>query len=284
MDLVGSAHRRVGDPWRVTRTPYLDHPGPIALAHRGFSLQGRENSMEAFAAAVDLGFRYVETDVHATRDGVAVAFHDATLDRTTDRTGAIAAMPWSYVRSARVVGGPATGGPEGGGAQGDGGVPALEDLLGAWPDLRVNIDVKAASAVGPTVEVVERVRAHDRVCIASFSDARRRAVLAALSRPVATSAGSGTVVRFRAVTSSSTASRRVLRGVDCLQVPERQGGVTVVTRRTVAAAHAAGVQVHVWTVNAAEHMHRLLDLGVDGIVTDRADVLRDVLVARGSWV
>lgn len=261
----------------TSRTPYLDHPGPIALAHRGFSLQGRENSMEAFAAAVDLGYRYVETDVHATLDGVAVAFHDATLDRTTDRSGAIAALPWSQVRSARVVGGSPAG-------AGDvGGVPALEDLLGTWPELRVNIDVKAASAVGPTVEVVERVRAHDRVCIASFSDARRRAVLGALSRPVATSAGSGTVARFRAVAASSAASRRVLRGIDCLQVPERQSGVPVVTRRTVAAAHSAGVQVHVWTVNAAEHMHRLLDLGVDGIVTDRADVLRDVLVARGTW-
>ena len=248
---------------------YLDHPGPIALAHRGWSNAGLENSMAAFAAAVELGYGYVETDVHATRDGVAVAFHDTTLDRVTDGSGAVASLDWSTVRRARI------GGVEP--------VPRLEDLLGAWPDLRVNIDVKAASAIGPTVDVIERTGAHDRVCIASFSDARRRAVVRRLSRPVATSAGNGTVAAFLVGARSGAVSRRVLRTVDCLQVPERSGRVRVITRATVEAAHAVGVQVHVWTVNDADAMHRLLDLGVDGLVSDRSDVLRDVLTERGEW-
>ena len=251
--------------------PYLDHGGRIALAHRGFSAAGLENSMAAFAAAVELGFSYVETDVHATADGVAVAFHDETLDRVTDGTGRVADLPWSRVRQARI-----------GGAEP---VPTLEDLLGAWPGLRVNIDIKAAGAIRPPVEEIERTGAHDRVCIASFSDSRRRAALGALSRPVATSAGNRVTAAFLALANARSGAgvRRVLRGVHCLQVPERHGGVPVVTRRTVEAAHAAGVQVHVWTVNAPEDMRRLLDLGVDGLVSDRADLLRAELVGRGEW-
>lgn len=252
--------------------PYLDDPaGVVALAHRGFSLDGRENSLAAFAAAVDLGFRYVETDAHATADGVAVALHDATLDRTTDGRGQVAALPWSTVRAARI------GGTEP--------VPRLDDLLGTWPDLRVNVDVKDARAVGPVAEAVERTRAHDRVCVTSFSRARRRATLARLSRPVATSAGTSEVAAFLAAhrLRAPRAAARALRDVDCLQVPVAQGRLRVVDAGTVAAAHAAGRAVHVWTVNEPAEMRRLLDLGVDGLVTDRADLLRDVLRDRGAW-
>ncbi|TDC52264.1 glycerophosphodiester phosphodiesterase [Jiangella ureilytica] len=252
--------------------PYLDRPGPLALAHRGFSLDGLENSMAAFAAAVDLGYGYVETDVHATADGVAVALHDATLDRVTDRTGAVAALPWAEVRRALI------GGVEP--------VPALEDVLGSWPDLRVNIDVKSAGAVVPLARVLDRTRAHDRVCVASFSDARRRAVVRRVASPVATSAGQALIAAFVGAASTPGARRfaaSVLRGVDCLQVPATFRGRTVVTTATVAAAHAAGRQVHVWTVNEPAEMRRLLDLGVDGIITDRADLLRDVLESRGQW-
>lgn len=227
--------------------------------------------MAAFAAAVELGYRYVETDVHATRDGVAVAFHDDTLDRVTDGRGRIVDLDWATVTRARIAGSEP--------------VPRLEDLLGTWPGLRVNVDVKSAHAIGPLVSAIERTRAHDRVCVASFSDARRRAVERALSRPVTTSAGTGTAARFRlAVAARRTrGAASALATVDGLQVPERHQRIPVVTAATVAAAHAAGRFVHVWTVNDAADMVRLLDLGVDGIVSDRADVLRDVLVARGAW-
>jgi glycerophosphoryl diester phosphodiesterase len=253
------------------RTAYLDHPGPLALAHRGFSAAEPENSMAAFAAAVALGFRYVETDVHATSDGVAVAFHDETLDRVTDGTGRVATLPWSAVSRARIAGTEP--------------VPRLEDLLGTWPDLRVNIDVKSAQAIGPLVAAIERTGAHDRVCVASFSDARRRAVQRGLSRAVTTSAGTGTTARFRLAVAAGRAgaAATALARVDGLQVPERHRRLAVVTEATVAAAHAAGRFVHVWTVNDPADMTRLLDLGVDGIVSDRADLLRDVLAARGAW-
>jgi len=264
--------------------PYFDAPRPdgarravVALAHRGFARpggvdDGLENSMAAFAAAVDLGFRYLETDAHGTRDGVAVALHDESLDRTTDATGRVAELPWDVVRRARI------GGTEP--------VPRLDDLLAAWPDVRFNIDVKAVSGIRPVAEAIERTRVHDRVCVTSFSASRRRATLALLSRPVATSAGTREVGGFLAGArlGIDALSRWALRDVHALQVPIATGALVVVDAQTVAAAHRAGRYVHVWTVNDADTMHRLIDLGVDGIVTDRADLLRAVLESRGMWV
>lgn len=249
------------------------HPpgGVVALAHRGFSLDGLENSMAAFGAAVDLGFGYVETDAHATSDGVAVALHDASLDRTTDANGLVADLPWSQVHQAKI------GGVEP--------VPSLEDVLGTWPHLRVNIDVKAMSGAGPTARAIDRTGAHDRVCVTSFSRRRRRATVRALRRPIATSTATGEVAAFLAAARvrSDPAARHALRDVQALQIPVRYGRVTVIDRATLAAAHRAGRQVHVWTINTRPQMARLLDLGVDGIVTDRADLLRDELIARGRW-
>lgn len=255
----------------MTASRYLDVPAPLVMAHRGFSPAGLENSMAAFAAAVDLGVTHLETDVHVTADSRLVAFHDDVLDRVSDGVGAVAALPWDVVRRARI------GGTEP--------VPLLEDVLGAWPEVRVNVDVKAAGAVGPLVDAINRTRAWDRVCVASFSDARRRAVLRRLPTGVASSPGQETVAAFWAasrVPTPTPALRRLTRDVVCLQVPERHGRVRVVDERFVAAAHRAGLQVHVWTVDEADDMHRLLDLGVDGLITDRADTALEVTSARGA--
>ncbi|WP_130013944.1 glycerophosphodiester phosphodiesterase [Serinicoccus sediminis] len=258
------------------RTAYLDHPGPIPLAHRGFDPAGAglENSMPAFQAAVDLGYRYVETDVHATRDGVVVAFHDETLDRVTDRRGAIPELSWREVSRARIAGQEP--------------VPRLEDLLGSFPDVRVNIDIKTPGAIVPLVRAIERTQAHARVCVTSFSDQRREAAVMRLTRPVATSAGQRSTTSFRAAAAlpaliRASVAARALRSVDALQVPPHHHGVEVVTPTTLDAAHEIGKLVHVWTINDAAEMHRLLDLGVDGIMTDRADLLKDVLTERGQW-
>jgi len=260
---------------RRATIPYLDHPGTIAMAHRGFSRAGLENSMVAFEAAVDLGYRYVETDTHATRDGVAVAVHDPSLDRVTDRTGQIAQLPWRTVSRARI------GGREP--------IPRLDELLHAWPTLRLNIDVKSDPAIEPTVAAIERAQAHDRVCIGSFSDRRRREVLRRLSQPVAQSAGQLTGVGFRLGSalpyrSGQRVVERSLRHVDALQVPTQRYRLPVVTGPSIAAAHRAGLVVHVWTINDVAEMNTLLDLGVDGLISDRADLLKDVLTERGEWV
>lgn len=250
------------------RHPYWG-TGFVALAHRGFSLDGLENSMHAFQSAVSLGYTHVETDAHGTSDGVAVALHDAALDRTTDAHGLVSQLPWHQVRLARI------GGVEP--------VPSLEDVLGTWPSLNVNIDVKADSGIVPVAAAIERTKAHDRVCIASFSARRRLATVAELSRPVATSAATTEAAAFFARGALGLPVRRPLRRVDALQIPRRAGGVTVLSARHVRAAHTAGGQVHVWTINDPAEMNALIDMGVDGLVTDRADLLRDVLRARAMW-
>jgi len=249
----------------TNRWAFLDHPGPIPFAHRGGACEHPENTMAAFDYAVRLGYRYVETDVHTTADGVLVAFHDDVLDRVTDRRGAIAALPWAQVRQAR-VGGDA--------------IPLLEDVLTAWPDLRVNIDPKHDASVQPLVEVLERTKAHDRVCIGAFSEARLMRFRRLTGDRVCTGMGTRAVVMLR-MASLGMPVRRFAG--DCAQVPVRQGPVAVVDHRFVAAAHRRHLAVHVWTIDDPAEMERLLDLKVDGIMTDRPAVLKEVLVRRGQW-
>lgn len=242
-----------------------------AMAHRGFSPSGLENSMAAFEAAVELGYRYVETDVRTTRDGVLLAFHDLTLGRVTGIEAAVRDLTYAQVRRARI------GGVEP--------IPRLEEVLQRWRHLRVNIDVKSARSALPLVDLVERLGCHERVCIGSFHDERRRAVVEALSRPVETSPGRGTLMRtvLSARGGFGAGLGRVLREVDVLQIPERHGQIQVLTPRLVRAVHRLGKKIHVWTINERDDMHRLVDMGVDGIISDRADVLKDVLLERGLW-
>jgi glycerophosphoryl diester phosphodiesterase len=241
---------------------------PRVLAHRGLvttdaGSQGvAENSFAAVAAAHAAGVMYVESDCHLTRDGVVVLFHDDDLRRVT---GDARRVDEVIVRDLEIL------------MRRYGGLITLEQALDAFPDVRFNLDVKAPGAA----EAVGRLVAPhgERVLLTSFSDDRRRAALDAAARvgsgiPPATSAGTATVTRLLGAVSmrSRSLARRVLNGVDALQVPERQGRLPVVTPRLVDYAHAADVEVHVWTVNDADDMTRLVALGVDGIVTDRADL------------
>ncbi|MCT9010956.1 glycerophosphodiester phosphodiesterase [Streptomyces sp. NPDC054766] len=250
-----------------TRHPYLDHPGPIPFAHRGGSADGLENTLAQFRRAVNAGYRYIETDVHATADGRLVAFHDTTLDRVTDGAGKIADLPWADVRHARVAGQEP--------------VPLFEELLEELPEVRWNVDVKAEPALVPLLDLIGRTDAWDRVCVGSFSEARVTRAQHLAGPRLATSFGTRGVLNLRLRSWGVPAAVR--RSAVAAQVPETQSGVPVVDRRFVQAAHARGLQVHVWTVNESERMHRLLDLGVDGIMTDHIDTLRKVLEDRGTW-
>ncbi|TWG07552.1 glycerophosphoryl diester phosphodiesterase [Saccharopolyspora dendranthemae] len=256
--------------------PFLDGPWPRAFAHRGWhlgELAEMENSLSAFRAAADEGYRYVETDVHATGDGVVVVHHDASLERTTDRAGAIARLPFSEVSRARI----------GGREQ----VASLDAALEEFPDLLFNVDVKADSAAGPVLRTLGRHNAWDRVCLASFDD-RRLDLLRKVGGPrLLTSAGQRGVAALWAwsrlpllsrlpSTGARRGGRRPIRGA-AVQVPTRHKGLEVVDERFVASAHRWGVEVHVWTVDEPSEMRRLLELGVDGLVTDRPDLLNDLL-------
>ncbi|MYR00575.1 MULTISPECIES: glycerophosphodiester phosphodiesterase [unclassified Streptomyces] len=250
------------------RHPYLDHPGPLAFAHRGGAADGVENTAAQFRRAVELGYRYIETDVHATADGRLVAFHDTTLDRVTDGAGRIADLPWAEVRRARV------GDREP--------VPLFEELLETFPEVRWNIDIKAEPALRPLLDLLERTGAWDRVCVGSFSEARVLRAQRLAGPRLATSFGTRGVLSLRLRSWGLPAAVR--RSAVAAQVPEAQSGVPVVDARFVRAAHARGLHVHVWTINEPERMHRLLDLGVDGIMTDHIDMLRKVMEERGVWV
>ncbi|HEX4980153.1 MAG TPA: glycerophosphodiester phosphodiesterase [Ilumatobacteraceae bacterium] len=246
----------------ASSNPFLDWPAPLAFAHRGGASEAPENTLPAFERAVQLGYTYLETDVHVTADGVLVAFHDTDLSRTCGRPGIITELPWSDVSAARV------GGREP--------IPLMEDLLEAFPDARFNIDCKSNAAVDALVAAIKRSNCGPRVCISAFDDRRLRRLRGALGPGVCTSLGPAQIAALRFL-------GRTAGGGAAAQVPVKQGRVTLVDERFVSGAHRRGLQVHVWTIDDADEMRRLLDLGVDGIMTDRPAVLRDVLVERGEW-
>jgi glycerophosphoryl diester phosphodiesterase len=258
------------------RFAFLDHPGPIAFAHRGGALEAFENTWTSFTHARDLGYRYIETDVNASADGVVLTLHDPYLDRVTDQSGLVREMTWRQLSSIRLDGG------HGGEA-----IPRLDELLGAWPEMRWNLDAKHDSAVDPLVETLRRADAVERVCVTSFSDRRLTRIRRALGPGLCTAMGPAAVSSLRAISVLpqvlATPAAAPLGRFGAVQVPLRQGWMPLVDRRFVAAAHGAGVQVHVWTIDDETTMARLLDLGVDGIMTDRPRVLKELLERRHAW-
>jgi glycerophosphoryl diester phosphodiesterase len=246
---------------------FLGVAGHRAFAHRGWhtgDLAGLENTLPAFRRAVAEGYRYLETDVHVTADGVLVAVHDAVLDRVTDARGPVAALSYREVRRALI------GGREP--------IPTLAEVLEACPAAFVNIDPKTDRAVGPLLDVLGQAHAWDRVCIGSFSDRRLAAIRRDGPPGLATSLGPLAAGRLVLGTGGGHGAPAV-----AAQLPVRWRGVPVITPRLVRRAHARGLEVHAWTVDQPAEMTRLLDAGVDGIMTDRPDVLRTVLDARGLW-
>lgn len=260
---------------RRTSSPYLQGDGRmvLAFAHRGGAyhpeIEGLENTLAAFRHACSLGYDYLETDVHLTRDGVLLAFHDAALDRVTDRTGSIRDLTLAQVRAARV----------GGREQ----VPTLAELFEQFPGCRFNIDLKSDAAVGPLAELLREYDVGHRVLVGSFDPRVINRFRRATHGTVPTAAHPLEVLAFRLLPSGRLADRLTRGRVSALQVPHRRGRFTVVTPGFVRRAHAAGKAVHVWTVDDPAEMRLLLDRGVDGLMTDRTDLLKDVLVERGQW-
>ncbi|WP_460835315.1 glycerophosphodiester phosphodiesterase [Nocardioides hungaricus] len=253
---------------------YLDDPGPVlAFAHRGGAyhpeIEGLENTLAAFRHAVALGYRYLETDVHVTRDGVLLAFHDSVLDRVTDREGEVGALSLAEVREALVNGREA--------------VPTLAELFDAFPSVRFNIDLKSEGAVPALADFVSAREAWDRVLVGSFSRRRTARFRELTGGRVPTCATPVEIAAYRLLPSARLARLLTQSRFQAFQVPHQRRRITVVTPGFVRRAHAVGLQVHVWTIDDAAEMNTLLDRGVDGIFTDRTDILRDVLVARGRW-
>lgn len=241
------------------------------MAHRGGAKhmpnEGIENSLVAFASAIQLGYRYLETDVHCSADGILYAFHDDTLERLTGNPAAISTLDSAVIDRARL------GGREP--------IPRMQDLFEAFPTAYFNIDVKADAAVAATAGLIAQMGVTGRVCVASFSHSRLAQIRAALPF-MATSFSPKEVARLK-LGRGRLSAFGVARGGVCVQVPRQHGRIRVVTANFVRRAHGLGLPVHVWTIDDADEMHALLDLGVDGIVSDRIDVLKTVLVRRGQW-
>ncbi len=258
--------------------PFLSQEHPLRFGHRGSNLLWPQNTMVAFQWAMDLGLRYLETDIHATRDGRVVAFHDDRLDRLTDGRGLVGDRDWEELRTldAAYHFAPERGYPlRGTGVR----IPLLEEVLATFPRCLLNLDLKQAGIEGLLAAELARLEAEERVLVASFHDGRLTRFRHASGGRVATSAGPREVI---AALTAARLGRPVVGAADAFQVPERSGPIRVVGGRFLEAAHRAGKQVHVWVVNDPADMHRLLDLGVDGIVTDRADLLLQVLAERAG--
>lgn len=245
----------------------------IPFAHRGGAyhpeIEGLENTLAAFRHAVSLGYTYIETDVHLTADGVLLSFHDTVLDRVTDQKGAIGDLTLEEVRRARIGD--------------DEEIPTLEELFDALPQARFNIDLKSDAAVAALADFIRVRNAWDRVLIGSFSYRRLVRFRSLTGGRVPTSASPIQVAAYLLSPSGRLADLLTRRRVDALQIPHRRGRLTIASAWLIRRAHAAGKHVHVWTIDDPTEMRELIDRGVDGLMTDRTDLLKAVLIERAQW-
>ncbi|MCY4151976.1 MAG: glycerophosphodiester phosphodiesterase [Aestuariivita sp.] len=243
--------------WDDKLHPFLMHsrwPQPAVFAHRGFSARLPENTMSAFAAAIALGCEYLETDVHATKDGHLVIFHDDTLERMTGQTGTIEEMNLSELRELRVTGNEP--------------IPLLTELLSEFPDARINIDPKQDSAVQPLLALIADARAWDRVCVGSFSGTRLNHMRSEAGIRLCTAAAPSEVRRLYLARFGLPAGTIA---ANCLQIPPRKYRIRLVDQAFIQAAHCRQLPVHIWTINDLDDMKNLLGYGVDGIMTDEVE-------------
>lgn len=263
---MGRKACKMADMTHLRNHPFLTAPLAHAFAHRGGAQEVEENTLPAFAHAVGLGYTHVELDVHATRDGQVVVHHDPDLMRLCGDPRQIADLDWAELRVIRTLGGA--------------GIPLLETVLQDFPGLYVTIETKSRAVVGPLCALIKRMGVLERICIGAFDPACTRAARAALGPGLLYSPAHAQVGRLWARGWGMPLS---LDDFGAVQVPVAWKGIQIITPRFIRAAHAADVAVHVWTVDDAAQMHRLLDMGVDGLMTDRPTLLRDVLRQRGAW-
>lgn len=244
--------------------PFLDPHGDdafVPFAHRGGFRDLPENSLAAFVAAAQVGFRYLETDVQVTKDGQLVAFHDSNLLRTCGIDRDVCEMTTNEVARTLID----EREP----------VPLLIDLFEALPDAMINIDAKSDASVDVLIDFLARSQTLDRVCIGSFSHRRLTKIRAAFGPKVCTSASPREVVQWLAGIA--------VKGPSCIQIPPRQAALQIATAGRIARSHAMGLPVHVWTIDDPVVMQSLIDIGVDGIMTDEAPTLRQVVERNQMW-
>jgi len=246
--------------------PFFEGPKFAAFAHRGGALEGAENTLEAFEHAISLGYQYIETDVQLTADDVVVIFHDDDLTRLTDLEGRVRDHSWQTLSQTKVMG--------------QGTIPRLEDALTAWPNLRLNIDAKVDDVALPLCQITKSFGV-ERLCLASESDRRIKQIREEMGTTYCTATASWETMWGVMPPLIGLGVGRT--GGDCFQVPVSAYGIPAVTPRQISKAQAAGKPIHVWTIDDEATMEMLIDRGVDGIMTDRPTLLREVLKRRNLW-
>lgn len=252
----------------MSNHPFFDYDRPMALAHQGGKSEQTENSMSAFANAEKLGYRYLDIDLQVTSDGVLVAHHDDSLERLTGIAGTVAERTWAELSEARLPNGEP--------------LARFEDLLAAHPDALWNIEVKSEEATRPVVAEIRKHGIDQRVCLNAFSDLRMRKIRKAAaglnpgySTPIASTLWLklASYIPFLPYRTSAQVT----------QSPVKDRGIPVLDERFVNRAHKQGLLAIVWTINDRTEMARLLDIGVDGILTDEPTILKSLLEERGQW-
>ena len=239
--------------------PYLDVPGVAISAHRGGSIEAPENTIESFEYSIELGSSYIETDVQLSSNGIPYIFHDNDLKRLFGKNIIFNSLHSDEIDELILFDKYK--------------IPTLESTLQKFPDTLFQIDVKTDEVVLPTMEVIKKTNSTDKVCIASFSSKRLKQVHK-LYPEICLSMGPFEVMKL--LLASFGLYRNKVPG-NCLQIPIYQYGIKLVTKRFINYIHSIGLKIHVWTINDEDTMQKLIDLGVDGIITDRPKALKDLL-------
>jgi len=246
--------------------PFFEGYNFYGFVHRGGDEEKTENTLEAFQYSSDLGFVFMETDVQSTSDGKVVIFHDSDLKRVAGINKKISELTFQEIKEVDLING--------------GRIPSLEETLYSFPNLRFNIDIKVDSAVDETINIVRKHDALDRVCLAAFSSNRLSRIRKLTGPGLCSSMGQAEIVRL--LLTAFGLNLKVSPGL-CAQVPVSQFGMPIVTERFIEKIHELNKLIHVWTIDETKEMFRLIDLGVDGLMTDKPTVLREALLKKGLF-
>ena len=238
----------------------------VPIAHRGASLLASENSFESFRKAFDLGYRVIETDIHSSKDGTAYIFHDITLERLTGENLKISDLKDVDIDSLKINNSSI--------------IPRLSNVFEEFPEGLFNLDAKTWKSTTPIVDTIQNMGCRSRVCIASFNDRRVNAIIKELGLETCHSMGTSNVIKFYLGAQLGIEQHFTSQ---CIQLPIKMFGISLTTRKVLSYARKLGIKIHFWTINNPVIMQKLLELNVDGIMTDDCVLLKEIMKEQNKW-
>ena len=238
----------------------------VPIAHRGASLLASENSFESFRKAFDLGYRVIETDIHSSKDGTAYIFHDITLERLTGENLKISDLKDVDIDSLKINNSSI--------------IPRLSNVFEEFPEGLFNLDAKTWKSTTPIVDTIQNMGCRSRVCIGSFNDRRVNAIIKELGLETCHSMGASNVIKFYLGAQLGIEQHFTSQ---CIQLPIKMFGISLTTRKVLSYARKLGIKIHFWTINNPVIMQQLLELNVDGIMTDDCVLLKEIMKEQNKW-